>query len=103
MTDQNFEIPVSNGAYSGSSRAKSAVKSASSGTPLTPNTSGTPTSDQTDTNIKDGGADMKQSDEPKVLITNTKPIEGGTPPNNVDPSGRPGMGASSWPSKNNRG
>lgn len=101
--DPNFDIPVQGSSYSGSSRAKAAVKSAGSGSPITPDTSGTPNATQTDNNIKDGSANLKQDSNPRVLDSNTKPIAGGTPPNNVNSDGRPGDGASGWPKKNNRG
>lgn len=100
MADQNFDLPVGNGSYSGSNRAKSAMKGASSGKPVAGDTG--PAS-QSDNHIQDGDSNLKQDSKPRVLNTNTKAATGATPPNNVNPDGRPGLGASALPTKNNRG
>ena len=97
--DMNFEIPVTNGAYKGSDRASSGVKAATSGgNPTTPGTSGDPSaSTQSDKTIKNPNDSLKMSSNPLVLTPNAKPISGGTPPNMVNPEGRPGLNAKITP------
>ena len=90
MSDQNFDIPVQGSSYSGSSRAKSAVKSATAGNPVV---SAGDKSSQSDEGVKDPNVGLKQDSQPKVLNTQAQPAAGATPPNTVNPSGRPGLDA----------
>lgn len=76
------------------------MKSATSGSAVAGDTG---PATQTDSGIKDGSASLKQDSMPRVLDTNTQAATGATPPNNVNPSGRPGDGASSPTKKDNRG
>ena len=97
-TKDNFGIPVQNAAYSGSDRAKQAVKAATQSgmhTPLVgdgPN----PTATQSDNVNGPGNSNdnLLQSTRPRVLADTTKPAKGATPPDRVNPEGRPGLGAS---------
>jgi len=101
--DINHDIPVQGSSYVGSDRAKQAVKSAN-GAPITPDTSGNPSGTQSDRGTEPSTQkSLKQTDKPTVLDTTTKPIAGGSNPNLINQSGRPGLGASSWPKKDNKG
>ena len=90
--DINHDIPVQGTSYSGSDRAKQAVRHATGGNPITPATSGDPSATQTDKKVTTPDDKLKQTSEPRILQTNTKPISGGTPPLNINPEGRPGLG-----------
>lgn len=88
--DANFDIPVTNASYVGSDRAKKAMSMAKSQNgpgkePVANSDEGNSPADSND--------NLKQSMNPRVLADMTKPTQGATTDDSVDPMGRPGMNA----------